>query len=58
MAELGRDVDAIALRAKKTDVATIRAELQKEIDGQTKSMKDSLAGIFDTRITAYASPIQ
>jgi uncharacterized membrane protein YphA (DoxX/SURF4 family) len=55
MAELGRDVDAVALRAKKTDVASIRVELQKEIDGQTKAMKDDLAKLLDTRVTAYAA---
>jgi uncharacterized membrane protein YphA (DoxX/SURF4 family) len=55
MAELGKDVDAVALRAKKVDVNTIRAELQKEIDDQTKAMKDSLAKLLDTRVTAYAA---
>jgi uncharacterized membrane protein YphA (DoxX/SURF4 family) len=55
MAEVGKDADAVALRAKKTDVASIRAELQKEIDGQTKAMKDDLAKLLDTRVTAYAA---
>src|SRR5438105_7666005 len=55
MAELGRDADSAGLRAKKVEVNTIRAELQKEIDGQTKSMKDSLATVLDTRVTAYAT---
>jgi uncharacterized membrane protein YphA (DoxX/SURF4 family) len=52
--ELGKDADAAGLRAKKTDVAAIRAELQKELDEQTKKMKDSLAKLLDTRVTAYA----
>lgn len=55
MAELGKDVDATALRAKKADVNSIRAELQKEIDDQTKTMKDSLVRVLDTRVTAYAT---
>lgn len=57
MAELGRDADATGARAKKVEVNTIRAELQKEIDGQTKSMKDSLAGLLDVRVSAYAAPL-
>src|SRR5262249_8778634 len=55
MAEVGKDADAAAWRAKKTDVAKIRAELQKEIDGQTKALKDDLAKLLDTRVTAYAA---
>jgi uncharacterized membrane protein YphA (DoxX/SURF4 family) len=57
MAELGKDVDAVALRAKKTDVATIRAELQKEIDDQTKAMKDTLASVLQPRVSAYAAEV-
>jgi uncharacterized membrane protein YphA (DoxX/SURF4 family) len=55
MAELGRDADAAGLRAKKADVAQIRAELQKELDEQTKKMKEALAKVLDTRVTAYAT---
>src|SRR5262245_13688292 len=46
--QMGKDVDVAALRAEKTDVAAIRTELQKEIDDQTKTMKDGLARILDT----------
>src|SRR5262249_31480360 len=53
--QMGKDVDVAALRAEKTDVAAIRTELQKEIDDQTKTMKDGLARILDTRVTAYAA---
>ena len=47
MFELGKDADSASVRTKKTDVAAIRAELQKEIDDQTKLMKDSLAKVLD-----------
>jgi uncharacterized membrane protein YphA (DoxX/SURF4 family) len=55
MYELGKDVAGANLRAEKSDVATIRTELQKEIDDQTKAMKDALARVLDTRVTAYAA---
>lgn len=55
MDELGKDVDVIKLRALKDEVRTIREELQKELDAQTKSMKDGLAKVLDTRVTAYAA---
>jgi uncharacterized membrane protein YphA (DoxX/SURF4 family) len=55
MFELGRDVGGTNLRAEKTEVANIRSELQKEIDDQSKSMKDALARVLDTRVTAYAA---
>ena len=55
MYEMGKDVAGAGLRAEKTEVATIRTELQKEIDDQTKAMKDGLARILDTRVTAYAT---
>ena len=54
MAEMGKDVDAVALRSLKTDVTTIRSELRKEIDDQTKTMKDELAKLLDVRVTAFA----
>jgi len=54
MAEMGKDVDAVALRSLKTDVATIRTELRKDIDDQTKTMKDELAKLLDVRVTAFA----
>ena len=56
MDRMGKDVDVAGLRAMKADVNTIRAELQKEIDDHTKAMKDSLAKVFGTRVTAYAAP--
>jgi uncharacterized membrane protein YphA (DoxX/SURF4 family) len=52
---LGRDVEGANLRAKKTEVNTIRTELQKELDDQTKAMKDALAKLFGPRVTAYAA---
>jgi uncharacterized membrane protein YphA (DoxX/SURF4 family) len=55
MFEMGKDADAIGLRALKADVATIRTELQKEIDDKTKAMKDALAAILGTKVTAYAA---
>jgi len=55
MDRLGKDVDAANLRSLKTEVATIRTELQKELDDQTKAMKDNLAKVLDTRVTAYAA---
>lgn len=55
MHELGRDVDVMALRAQKAEVAQIRNELQKELDDQTKAMKDGLARGLGTRVTAYAA---
>lgn len=55
MAEMGKDVDAVALRGLKADVATIRTELKKELDDQTKAMKDALAKLLDPRVTAYAA---
>jgi uncharacterized membrane protein YphA (DoxX/SURF4 family) len=55
MYELGKDVAGPGLRAEKADVAAIRTELQKEIDDKTKEMKDSLARVLDTRVTAYAA---
>jgi uncharacterized membrane protein YphA (DoxX/SURF4 family) len=55
MYELGKDVAGPSLRAEKSDVATIRTELQKEIDDKTKEMKDALARVLDTRVTAYAA---
>jgi uncharacterized membrane protein YphA (DoxX/SURF4 family) len=55
MYEMGKDVAGPSLRTEKTEVATIRTELQKEIDDQTKAMKDGLARILDTRVTAYAT---
>jgi uncharacterized membrane protein YphA (DoxX/SURF4 family) len=55
MYEMGKDVAGPTLRTEKTEVATIRMELQKEIDDQTKAMKDGLARILDTRVTAYSA---
>jgi len=55
MDRLGKDVDAASLRALKMEVATIRGELQKELDDQTKEMKDTLAKVLDTRVTAFAT---
>jgi uncharacterized membrane protein YphA (DoxX/SURF4 family) len=55
---MGKDVEGANLRAMKAEVATIRNELRKEIDDQTKGMKDKLAQLFDTRLTAYAAPIE
>jgi uncharacterized membrane protein YphA (DoxX/SURF4 family) len=52
---MGKDVEGANLRALKNEVNTIRAELQKEIDDQTKVMKDTLAKLLDTRVTAYAA---
>lgn len=57
MAEMGKDVDAVALRAKKADVNAIRSELQKELDDQTKAMKDGLAKLLEPRTTAYAAQV-
>lgn len=55
MHDLGKSVDAAAVRTLKTEAAAIRNELQKEIDDQTKAMKDALANILGTRATAYAA---
>jgi len=55
MDRMAKDVDVAKLRALKDDVRTIREELQKELDAQTKSMKDGLAKVLDTRVTAYAT---
>lgn len=55
---MGRDVEGANLRTKKTDVNTIRTELQKEIDDQTKAMKDGLAKLFGPRVTAYATKVE
>jgi uncharacterized membrane protein YphA (DoxX/SURF4 family) len=54
MDQLGRDVEGAHLRAKKAEVNAIRIELQKEIDKHTEAMKDGLARLFDTRVTAFA----
>ena len=51
--ELGKDVDGAGLRTVKGDVAAIRAELQKELDDQTKKMKDDLAAPLDARVSAF-----
>ena len=53
--EMGKDVEGPKLRALKTEATDIRKELQKEIDNQTKAMKDGLARLLDTRVTAYAT---
>lgn len=55
MYQMGKDADWTALRAQKAEVATIRTELQKELDDQTRAMKDALARVFGTRVTAYAA---
>ena len=55
MHQMGKDADAAALRTQKTEVATIRAELQKELGDRTTAMKDALAKVLDTRVTAYAA---
>ena len=55
MDQMAKDVDVAKLRALKDDVRTIREELHKELDAQTKSMKDGLAKALDTRVTAYAT---
>ncbi|HKA07173.1 MAG TPA: hypothetical protein VKD71_07935 [Gemmataceae bacterium] len=54
MDRMAKDVDVAKLRALKDEVRTIREELQKDLDAQTKSMKDGLAKVLDTRVTAYA----
>lgn len=51
--ELGRDVDGANLRTLKGEVTTIRNELQKELDDQTKKMKDELAVPLDVRLSAF-----
>jgi uncharacterized membrane protein YphA (DoxX/SURF4 family) len=53
--EVGKDADVAGLRSLKGEVTTIRTELQKEIDDKTKAMKDALAAILDTRVTAYSA---
>jgi uncharacterized membrane protein YphA (DoxX/SURF4 family) len=55
---MGKDVEGANLRAMKAEVATIRNELRKEINDQTKAMKDRLTQQFGTRLTAYAAPIE
>ena len=52
---MGKDVEGANLRTLKGDVNSIRAELQKELDDQTKAMKDGLAKELGTRLTAYAA---
>ena len=54
---LGKEVGGADLRAMKQDVATIRAELQKEIETQTTAMKDDLASVFDNRVTGFAKKV-
>lgn len=51
---MGKDVEKTKLRASKTEVNTIRAELQKELDTQTNKLKDSLAELLSDRTAAYA----
>ena len=53
---LGKDVEGTNLRAMKADAIAIRTSLQAEIDAQTTRLKDSLAGVLGTRMTAYAVP--
>jgi uncharacterized membrane protein YphA (DoxX/SURF4 family) len=53
MWELKKDVDGTRLRAVKTETAAIRTQLKKELDDQTKKMKDGLASVFGTAITAF-----
>ena len=55
MDEMGKDVDGPACGPRRRTSPTIRTELQKEIDDQTKAMKDGLARVLDTRVTAYAA---
>src|SRR5258708_6118521 len=52
---MGKDVEGPKLRTLKTEANDIRAELQKELDDQTKAMKDGLARVLDVRVTAYAN---
>ncbi len=53
---LGADVEGPNLQAMKADAAAVRADLQKEIDGQTTKMKDALKKELGTRLTAYEVP--
>jgi uncharacterized membrane protein YphA (DoxX/SURF4 family) len=55
LAAMGRDVEGAGLRARKVELNAIRTELQKELDDQTKAMKDRLARLFDTNVTAFAT---
>lgn len=55
---MGKDVAGANLRADKAEVKAIRTELQKEIDEQTQAMKDALARLLDTRVTAYAAQVE
>ena len=57
MSQMGKDVDVAGLRTLKGDAAAIRTELKKELDDQTKAMKDSLAKLLDTRVAAYAAQV-
>ena len=51
---LGQDVEGPNLVTMKADAAAVRTDLQKEIDGQTTKMKNTLAKeALGTRVTAY-----
>ena len=53
---LGQDVEGPNLVAMKADAVAVRADLQKEIDGQTTKMKDALKKELGARLTAYEVP--
>jgi hypothetical protein len=53
---LGKDIEGANLRAMKAEAIAIRTELQKEVDAQTTKMKEGLAGLLGTRVTAYQVP--
>ncbi|WP_020472235.1 DoxX family protein [Zavarzinella formosa] len=56
--EMGKDVDGASLRTLKGDVTAIRTELQKELDDQTKKLKDDLAKLLDPRIAGYVTKVE
>jgi uncharacterized membrane protein YphA (DoxX/SURF4 family) len=58
MTEMGKDVDVANLRSLKGEATTIRNELKKEIDDQTKTMKDALAKVLGDRVNAYAAQVE
>lgn len=49
--QMGKDVDGLKLRTLKTEVNTIRDELQKEYDDQFKLLKDALANLLEPKLS-------
>jgi uncharacterized membrane protein YphA (DoxX/SURF4 family) len=48
---LGKDVEKAHLRTLKGEAATMRTELMKDVDEQTKAMKEALARVVGARLS-------